>query len=538
MKPPRIPLATKVLLGLVLNLAIVGIAFTSVLVVQIRLNPGWLLAGRTGDRLRAIADMMAGDLSRVAPGQEAEVVERYHEAYDLDFLLLDGAGRSLAKGTNTVPQSVQQEVLRPRLENPQRNPGSQRRNAVNPGQPGLSPETAGADTPNAQAPRRNRSSPTRDLRPDDAPPASDENPSLRPRSGPPRSGPRAGPVRPTVIRAGDPAAYWILMPLPPPRPGPSPGLVLVLRAPSLWSGGFLLDLKPWVLAGAGALVLSILFWLPIVRGITRDIHRLASRTGDIAAGRFEARPVLARNDELGLLADAVDQMAARLGEHAAGQRRFLGDAAHELTSPLARMQAILAILETRPASDHPAYLKDLGEELDAMAALVNELLAFSRALHGRPVRFESVELRPLVDRAWTREGREGVSLVNEVPAGLRANADPQLLQRAVANLVRNAVRYASHAGPITAQARIHEGSAELAILDVGPGVSPEALPRLFEPFFRPEDSRSRESGGVGLGLAIVRTCLEACQGTVTATNRQPRGFEVRLRLPPGVPPGA
>ncbi len=487
MKRPWIPLATKVLLGLFLNLAIVGATFTTVLVLQIRINPGWLLAGRAGERLRAVADMLAGDLGRMQPGDEAGVLERYHVAYDLDLMLLDPTGRIIAGGSNNIPAQVQQEIVRPRNGN--------------------------------GGPRENR--------PPEEPPASDAAP--RPRPGPPRGGPRLGPIRHSVLRAGTPPAYWILIPLPPMRPGPA--LVLLVRAPSLWSGGFLLDVRPWILAGAGALVLSVLFWLPIVRGITRDIHRMASRTEDIAAGRFEARLVLTRNDELGRLSGAIDQMASRLAHHVAGQRRFLGDAAHELSSPLARMQAILAILESRPPTDHPAYLLDLQEELDEMASLVSELLSFSRALHGRDIRLEPLELRPLVERAWAREYQEGMTLLIDVPAGLHVLADAQLLQRGVANLLRNAVRYAGSAGPISATARLANQRAVLSISDLGPGVSPESLPRLFEPFFRPEDSRSREFGGAGLGLAIVKTCIDACRGTVTASNRNPAGFEVVIQIP-------
>jgi hypothetical protein len=84
---PGWSLATKVLLGLLLNLVLVGATFTAVLVVQVQLNPGWLLAGRAGERLRSIADMMAGDLHRSGPGEEATVVVRYRESYQMDFML-------------------------------------------------------------------------------------------------------------------------------------------------------------------------------------------------------------------------------------------------------------------------------------------------------------------------------------------------------------------------------------------------------------------------------------------------------------------
>lgn len=510
---PRLPLTAQVILGLLLNLALVGAVAAGVFLLQVRWNPGWLLAGRTGERLRSVAELMAGDLAqaRMQGRTDAEpgILARYREVYDLEFFLFEPRGQSVVPLTNALPQEVLQEVSRPRG----RGPGTRRGEVPSPG-PGLPAGPEGASGIDS-GPR-----PARGQGP---------NPGLRPR-GQARPGGRGEALPPSVIRAGSPAAYWIVLPMP--AHGPGPALILVVRAPALWTGGLLFDPGPWLLAGSGVLALSLLFWLPIVRGITRDLARMTRRTEEIAAGRFDARLEVRRGDELGRLAEAIDLMAVRLAHHVAGQKRFLGDAAHELSTPVARMQTAVAILEARPGQDNAAYLDDLREELEEMAGLIQELLAFSRALHGRPVHLQPVELHALVDRAWAREASPTASLENAVPPGMRVLADQALLQRAVANLLRNAVRYAGSAGPIQATAAIHEGRVVLSIEDVGPGVPPEALPRLFEPFFRPEDSRARELGGSGLGLAIVRTCVDACQGTVSAANRSPQGFSVRMSLPP------
>lgn len=114
-------------------------------------------------------------------------------------------------------------------------------------------------------------------------------------------------------------------------------------------------------------------------------------------------------------------------------------------------------------------------------------------------------------------------------------AEPELLARALGNLVRNSLRYAGTAGPITVSTVHENGLVILTVADEGPGVPPEALPRLGEPFFRPDAARTREQGGTGLGLAIVKTCLEACQGTLTLRNRSPRGFAAEVRLRPANP---
>jgi two-component system sensor histidine kinase CpxA len=118
----------------------------------------------------------------------------------------------------------------------------------------------------------------------------------------------------------------------------------------------------------------------------------------------------------------------------------------------------------------------------------------------------------------------------QIPGTLQALAAPGLLGRAVANLIRNAVRYAGEAGPIEVRAESREGTVFLMVSDSGPGVPEETLPKLFDPFYRLDVSRSRDTGGVGLGLAIVKTCVEACGGSVMARNRAPSGLQVEITL--------
>ena len=116
----------------------------------------------------------------------------------------------------------------------------------------------------------------------------------------------------------------------------------------------------------------------------------------------------------------------------------------------------------------------------------------------------------------------------QISDGLSVLAQPELLFRALANLVRNALRYAGQAGPITVS-RSRRSKVVVTVADQGQGAR-ASLQQIFDPFFRAESSRSRDTGGVGLGLAIVKTCVEACQGTVTARNRAPHGLEVQIVL--------
>jgi two-component system, OmpR family, sensor histidine kinase CpxA len=224
-------------------------------------------------------------------------------------------------------------------------------------------------------------------------------------------------------------------------------------------------------------------------------------------------------------------MASRLAGFVTGQKRFLGDIAHELCSPIARMQMAVGILQERAHEKDKPYVQDLHEEVQHMSALVNELLSFSKAALGAGnVHLQSLALRPLVEKALKREVHEAIALHNDVPEALHAVGDPELIVRAVANLVRNAIIYAGDAGPITISAKANDGRVQLLISDSGTGVPEGELPKLFDPFYRVDSSRARETGGVGLGLSIVKTCVETCGGTVSCRNRQPRGFEAEITL--------
>ena len=166
-----------------------------------------------------------------------------------------------------------------------------------------------------------------------------------------------------------------------------------------------------------------------------------------------------------------------------------------------------------------------------MSGLVNELLSFSKAgLRARDLPLDSVPLFDAVQRAIEREGIPSGRITINVPPDLTVAGSADLLTRAVGNLVRNAVRYAGDSGPISIEATTEQDGLRLTISDHGPGVPEEALAKLGEPFYRPDAARTREDGGVGLGLAIVRSCIEACQGTVTFRNRKPVGFEAELFL--------
>ena len=337
---------------------------------------------------------------------------------------------------------------------------------------------------------------------------------------------------------GSPARNWVGVRIPVPRPGEahsSPGALIVASSSSLEGNLFFFDPKPWLAVGAASLLISVLCWLPFVRNVTRSISHITRATGGIAEGHFDSQLPVTRADELGQLSASINHMASRLSGFVNGQKRFLRDAAHELCSPIARIQVALGILEQSSGPDQQDRLADLREDVQNMSTLVNEVLSFSRAsVRSDETRIESVDLAATIAQVVDREAVEGVQITNSVGDQVRVLAEPHLLFRALSNVVRNAIRYAGSAGPIQLAAEPGGGEVVIRISDCGPGLAEKDLEAVFEPFYRPAIARERETGGVGLGLAIVKTCIESCKGTVTCRNRKPTGLEVEIRLKPAV----
>jgi two-component system sensor histidine kinase CpxA len=294
-----------------------------------------------------------------------------------------------------------------------------------------------------------------------------------------------------------------------------------------------LGLEHWfglVLVAVGA---SILFWLPMLAYVTRGVLRITEATRRMAGGRFDVRVAPIGGDELGALAEAVNSMAERLQHAQEMQRNFLADVAHETTSPLSRIQIALGILDARIAESERSLVEDLQEDAQQMSDLLGELLLFSRAdraaANSAPATRFSV--KEMIETAIRNEDLQSRTQLH-LAADFEIESHRPFLLRAVSNLLRNAQRYGGADGVID----ITVEGAEIVVIrvrDQGPGVPEEAIARLGEPFYRPEAARSSATGGFGLGLAIVRRCIQACRGTVSFSNRRDgrSGFEVALSLP-------
>ena len=249
----------------------------------------------------------------------------------------------------------------------------------------------------------------------------------------------------------------------------------------------------------------------------------------IAEGDFEVEVATSRLDEIGQLSRSLQKMAGKLDDLVSGQKRFLGDIAHELCSPLVRIRMGLGVLENQLNADDRKKLETVGGEVEELSQLVNELLDFSKAsIQPKSLAVTEINLEAFCSEVISREGA-GEDIQLSIPGSLKLVTNEDLLRRALSNVVRNAVRYAKE---IEIVVRERNGMIELEVSDRGPGISDDWLEHIFEPFTRPDIARTREAGGAGLGLAITKTCIESLKGRITASNRSEGGLSVLLKLPP------
>jgi heavy metal sensor kinase len=250
------------------------------------------------------------------------------------------------------------------------------------------------------------------------------------------------------------------------------------------------------------------------------------------------------DDEVGRLARTFDAMLARIEDAFERQRRFTGDAAHELRTPLSLMrgQVDLALSRPRSVEGYQAALRDLDEDLERMTGLVGTLLTLARADTGRlpldPAPMDLAEtIALLLEQYLSLADEAGVALLDESsPSPLVADQD--LLIQILVNLLDNALAHTPAGGRITVGCRPEGDSVRCWVADTGSGIPPEHLSRVFDRFYRVDTGRARAQGGTGLGLAICKAIAETHGGTIRLESRVGRGTRVELRLPRGSEPPA
>ena len=219
------------------------------------------------------------------------------------------------------------------------------------------------------------------------------------------------------------------------------------------------------------------------------------------------------------------------------QRKFIGDASHELKTPLTLIRADAEVVTRDPANPRAQKLiNHLLDETDRMNTLLSDLLILARldagelALARQPFNLGEV-LTEIADRFSALATAEGVHLEVEIYGKLPASGDRERTSQVLVALLDNALRYTPSGGRITIEGKLSDEWVEALVSDTGPGIAPEHLPRIFDRFYRAEEARTREEGGTGLGLAIARDLARAQGGDLTARNAQEGGAVFRLKLP-------
>jgi len=285
-----------------------------------------------------------------------------------------------------------------------------------------------------------------------------------------------------------------------------------------------------------SIIVSLLFAFLLAWYFSRPIRALrkafeAAAAGDLAP-RFAASP--SGGDELNDLGRDFDRMSARLRALMDGQRRLLHDVSHELRSPLARLQAAIGLAHQQPEK-MAASLERIERESVRMDKLVGELLTLSR-LEANPdlPKREALDMAELVDGiasdARFEAGPDGPAVDVHIQGEPQVEGAPDLLWSAIENVVRNAVKHGGAGGSVELRLRADAGLVHLDVLDRGPGIAPDDLPTIFQPFFRSNPTKNNVDGH-GLGLAIAERVVHAHGGAIRAQNRESGGFQVSITLP-------
>jgi len=278
--------------------------------------------------------------------------------------------------------------------------------------------------------------------------------------------------------------------------------------------------------------------------LTKPIVRLRAVTRQLAAGDLTARtgaPKSTRSDEVAGLMRDFDAMAERLETLLKAQSRLLNDISHELRSPLARLNVALGLARQRAGMESTDMLDRIELEASRLNELIGRILTLARLEDGEqlvpqtPVPLDELVSSVTEDAEFEAQARHCHVHTSIAEGDWKVRGNASLLHSAVENVVRNAIRYTQEGTSVEVSLNSEtSGGVQEAVLrvsDAGPGVPSDSLSKLFEPFYRLDDARGRQTGGVGLGLAITERAVRFHGGKVAAYNRDGNGLMVEIRLP-------
>lgn len=305
-----------------------------------------------------------------------------------------------------------------------------------------------------------------------------------------------------------------------------------------------------VIIGLTVVAFVILASMYLVRRALRPLNEVELTASKISNGDLGQRvPNWRPNTEVGRLSQALNKMLAQIQtafvaigaseqqarRSEASMRRFIGDASHELRTPLTSVRGYAELYQSGATDDAPMVLDRISEEAGRMSLLVEDLLALVRMDEGRPLAKNRVDMLELVletaESARAGFPERTVQVVNEAGDIPVVVGDVNRLHQVFGNLVTNALRHAGEDAEVKLRLDKRDGQVIVDVEDNGRGIPAQDLPHLFERFYRPDVSRSRASGGSGLGLSIVKGLVEAHGGTVTVRSTEGEGTLFRIELP-------
>jgi two-component system sensor histidine kinase BaeS len=283
-----------------------------------------------------------------------------------------------------------------------------------------------------------------------------------------------------------------------------------------------------IVVALGAAIVASLAGIVVAGRIVRPLRSLEDAASAVASGDLRRRSGLAgRNDEVGSLGRSFDSMAAELQRSDEARRRLLQDAAHELRTPLAVIDATASAIADGVYAPDERHLATIRDQSRLLARIVDDLRTIGLAedgrlsLHRQQIRVDHL-VSSVVDAFQARAAAAAVMLsMGPLPAAA-IDGDRDRLRQVIGALLDNALRHTPSGGRVDVSASAGPeagGNARIEVADTGPGIAPQDMPRLFDRFYQADRARDRSTGTSGLGLAIVRAIVEAHGGTVGAANR-------------------
>lgn len=291
----------------------------------------------------------------------------------------------------------------------------------------------------------------------------------------------------------------------------------------------------------GILTLLGIGSVPIARWIVRPLQRLTEATRKLGHGNFHARADAARKDEFGDLARAFNAMADSVESLRRTEKEMLANVSHELRTPLARIRVLLELAEDDVPTVAQRYLTDISEDLTQLEQILADVITTTKldlAAENPQYPYPPLRLTPLhvgelahaIAAKFERE-HPNRTVVKQLQCNAMLMADRVMLTHALGNILDNAQKYSSAPEAIEIASHLEQPHIVLTVKDHGIGISSEDLPNIFTPFFRADVSRTRSTGGVGLGLALTKRLIEDHGGSIQVESEVGKYTVVTVRLP-------